>query len=318
MKDKLYKKENNLFQSLNWLAFQEEYGRQVVNLGDCSGIVFDLPFGKKFVWIQKGPVLISNFEFLPARSPKAKEGQISNLPKGAIFIRLEPSVLTETEIKKARLRLVTKNSLLSGQASPKATRVLDISKTEEEILAQMKPKTRYNIRLAEKKGVKVKRLDSEDILYDLLTKTATRDKGYSPHEKPYYTKMIKDLAKNDVAHVFVAEHEGDFLAAILVSFFGEVSTYLHGGFNEQKRNLMAPYLCQWEAIRYAKSKGCKIYDFWGVAETNDPNDSWAGISRFKEGFGGEKIVFPGSYDLALNSFWYNLLTLLARVRHLTR
>jgi lipid II:glycine glycyltransferase (peptidoglycan interpeptide bridge formation enzyme) len=307
MKDKLYKKENNLFQSLNWLAFQEEYGRQVVNLGDCSGIVFDLPFRKKFVWIQKGPALISNFEF-----------RISNLPKGTIFIRLEPSVLTETEIKKARLRLVTKGSLLSGQASPKATRVLDISKTEEEILAQMKPKARYNIRLAEKKGVEVKRLDNEDILYDLLKKTATRDKGYSPHEKSYYTKMVKDLAKNDVAHVFVAEHEGDFLAAILVSFFGEVSTYLHGGFNEQKRNLMAPYLCQWEAIRYAKSKGCKIYDFWGVAETDDPNDSWAGISRFKEGFGGEKVVFSGSYDLVINSFWYNLLSLLAKIRRIAR
>jgi len=307
MKDKLYKKENNLFQSLNWLAFQEEYGRQVVNLGDCSGIVFDLPFGKKFVWVQKGPASISNFEF-----------QISNLPKGTIFIRLEPSVLTETEIKKARLRLVTKGSLLSGQASPKATRVLDISNNEEEILAQMKPKTRYNIRLAEKKGVEVKRLDSEDILYDLLTKTATRDKGYSPHEKPYYTKMVKDLAKNDVAHVFVAEHEGNFLAAILVSFFGEVSTYLHGGFNEQKRNLMAPYLCQWEAIRYAKSKGCKIYDFWGVAETDDPNDSWAGISRFKEGFGGEKVVFPGSYDLVISNLWYNFLSLLAKIRRIAR
>ena len=307
MKDKLYKKENNLFQSLNWLAFQEEYGRKVVNLGDCSGIVFDLPFGKKFVWIQKAPSANSKYQI-----PNTK------LPKNVVFIRIEPEAITEREAQKLKLKKVTKGSLLSGQASPKATRVLDISNNEEEILAQMKPKTRYNIRLAEKKGVEVKRLDSEDILYDLLTKTATRDKGYSPHEKPYYTKMVKDLAKNDVAHVFVAEHEGDFLAAILVSFFGEVSTYLHGGFNEQKRNLMAPYLCQWEAIRYAKSKGCKIYDFWGVAETDDPDDSWAGISRFKEGFGGEKVVFPGSYDLVISSFWYNLLTLLARVRHLLR
>lgn len=307
MKRELYKKENNLFQSLNWLAFQEEYGRKLVYFKNATGIVLNLPLGKKFIWVQKGPINISNLK-----------PQTSNLPRGTVFIRIEPENISEKDKEGYTIKKVTGTSLMGGQKSPTATRVLDISRREEEIMAQMKPKTRYNIRLAAKKGVEVKMLDSEDILYDLLVQTAKRDKGYSPHEKPYYTKMIKDLAKNDVAHIFVAEFRGEFLAAIMVSFFGEVATYLHGGFNESRRNLMAPYLCQWEAIKYAKRKGCKYYDFWGIAESSDANDPWAGITRFKEGFGGEKVVFPGSYDIVLNKFWYNLLTFIARVRKVLR
>lgn len=303
MKAKLHRKENNLFQSLNWLAFQEEYGRKLVYFNNATGIVLNLPLGKKFIWIQKGPRLISNFEF-----------QISNLPKGTVFIRIEPENITEKDKISHKIKKVTGTSLMCGQKSPAATRVLDISQSEEEIMAQMKPKTRYNIRLSEKKGVEVKMLDSEDIFYELLVQTAKRDKGYAPHEKSYYAKMIKDLGKNDVVHIFVAEYQGEFLAAIMVSFFGEVATYLHGGFNESHRNLMAPYLCQWEAIKYAKSKGCKYYDFWGVAESDDAEDPWAGITRFKEGFGGEKVICSGSYDIVLNKFWYNLLTFIARVR----
>jgi lipid II:glycine glycyltransferase (peptidoglycan interpeptide bridge formation enzyme) len=81
---------------------------------------------------------------------------------------------------------------------------------------------------------------------------------------------------------------------------------------------MAPYLCQWEAIKYAKEKGCTLYDFWGVAETDDPADPWSGITRFKEGFGGEKVIFAGGYDMILDKLWYNCLSLLARIRRLVQ
>lgn len=267
----------------------------------------DIPLGKKFVWVQKGPRQLSDIKEL-----------LSGIPKGVVFVRFEPEKLATLEKNRFNLKKVGPKSLLSGQSSPKATRVLDISKSEEEIIAQMKPKTRYNIRLAEKKGVKVKVMDDADILYGLLVATSKRDKGYFPHEKSYYANMIKELAQNNEAHIFVAERNGEFLSAILVTFFGEVATYLHGGFSEGHRSLMAPYLCQWEAIKYARGKGCKVYDFWGVAETDDPDDPWAGISRFKEGFGGEKVVFPGTYDLVVSGFWYNILTLLAKIKHLVR
>lgn len=307
MEQKLYKTENNLFQSPEWLAFQQSYGRHITEFDGFSGISLDLPFGKQGIWTQKAPVQHLKLET-----------QNLELSAGTIFIRVEPSAITESEINGSKLRLVTKASLLSGQASPKATRVLGISESEEEILAQMKPKTRYNIRLAEKKGVVVKEADSADVFYSLLVKTAERDKGYAPHAKEYYQKMLAELGSKGLVKIFIAEHEGEPLAAIMVSFYGEVATYLHGGFNDTKRNLMAPYLCQWEAIKSAKQQGCAYYDFWGVAATDNPNDTWAGISRFKEGFGGEKIVFPGSYDIIVNSFWYHLLTLAAKIKHILR
>lgn len=306
MKELLYKKENNLFQSLNWAAFQENYGRKIVHFKDFLGVEAELSFGKSFVWVQKAPLRISNFEF-----------RISNLSNKVIFVRIEPKSITDKDIKKYNLKKVTHNSLLAGQKSPKKTSVLDISKTEEEILANMKSKTRYNIKLATKKGVTVKMMDDEDILYDLLEKTAKRQKEYNPHPKSYYTKMIKDLSCNDVAKIFVAYTENsEPVAAILISFFGEVATYLHGGFSDKHRNLMAPYLCHMEAIKYAKEKSCKYYDFWGIAETESEDDPWLGITRFKRSFGGEDVEFDGAYDLVISNFWYNLLTVMARVRRI--
>lgn len=293
-----YKKENNIFQSSEWLEFQKEYGREIIQLEDYWGIVFELPFKKKFVWIQKGPEKID--------INKIKR----NLPAGTVFVRVEPAISPKAKGAKE----IKKGSLLSGQASPKATLVLDITTTEEEILNQMKPKTRYNIRLAEKKGVEVKRLDNEEVLCELLQKTAAREKGYSPHPKEYYSKMIKKLSGNEMAHIFVAQHEGDFLAAILISFFGNTAIYLHGGFDNEKRNLMAPYLCHWEAIKYAKENGCKFYDFWGIAETDDPKEDWAGITKFKKGFGGNRVIFAGTFDIPIKKIWYNLFSIAAKIR----
>lgn len=298
--DVLYRPENNLFQSLNWIAFQEEYGRKTVWFGDSYGIVFDLPLGKKFVWVQKGPQKMPNFKKIAKK-----------LPQGTVFVRFEPKEKPNTQ---KRIKEVKRGSLLSGQSSPRASLFLDINKSEEEILAQMKPKTRYNIRLAERKGLEVKMLDNVDILYDLLQKTAQRKNSFFPHRKKYYTRMINNLAKRDVAHIFVAEKDGDFLAAILVAFFGDVAIYLHGGFDEKKKNLMAPYLCHWEAIKCAHQKGCKYYDLWGISENNDPHDPWTGITRFKAGFGGEKVFFAGSYDFIVSPFWYNLFSVAAKLR----
>ena len=172
MKQELYKKENNIFQGSAWLEFQKSYGRSLISFDDATGVVLDLPLGRKAVWVQKGPESINR-----------KQLTRNSLPKGTVFIRIEPLKRVQPS---GDLKKVTKNSLLSGQTSPKATQLLDISKAEEEILAEMKPKTRYNIRLAEKKGVKIRDNGSVEEFYDLLTKTASRDKGYSPHQKDYY------------------------------------------------------------------------------------------------------------------------------------
>lgn len=320
MKKVLYKKENNLFQSSDWADFQKSYGRSLVEFGDFQGVNISLPLGKSFTWIQKGPKSISNLKF-PWASPRdsSRARQISNLPRGTVFVRFEPESISDLEIQKKSLKKVGQNSLLSGQKSPTKTTILEISKTEEDLLAQMKPKTRYNIRLAEKKGVTVTITDKEDQLCELLQKTAQRQNEYSPHPAKYYTKMVEKMAAKGLVKVFVAKDEkGEAIAAIMVSFYGEVAAYLHGGFSDKHRSLMAPYLCQWEAIKYAKKQGCKYYDFWGIAESEDPSDPWAGITRFKRSFGTQDIDFVGAYDLIVNRFWYNILNLLARLSHLLR
>jgi len=301
----LYKKENNLFQSNEWLSFQESFGREIVQFKGCSGVKMPLVRGKSFVWIQKAALKIPNTK--------------DRIPNDVVFVRIEPSAKDGPLQGSQRPVLceVTEKSLLSGQKSPKATMVLDISKSEEEILAQMKPKTRYNIRLSAKKGVTVKILDNPkdiDIFYDLLLATAGKDRGYAPHEKGYYQKMVDVLGKKGIVKLFIAEFKGKPLAGILVSFYGEVATYLHGGSSDQHRELMASYLCQWEAIKYAKEKRCKLYDFWGVSETDDPSDSWAGITRFKEGFGGEKVVFAGAFDSPIDKKLYYLLNTAAKIK----
>lgn len=306
MKKVLYTKENNLFQSSEWADFQKSYGHNLVEFGDFRGINLSLPLGKSFIWIQKGPKSISNLKF-----------KISDLPKGTVFIRLEPESISDIEIQKKSLKKVSQTSLLSGQKSPAKTTILEISKTEEELLAQMKPKTRYNIRLAEKKGVRVIATDTADDLCELLQKTAQRQSEYSPHPVKYYTKMLEKMSAKGLIKVFVAKDEkGKAIAAIMVSFYGEVATYLHGGFSEEHRSLMAPYLCQWEAIKHAKIQGCKYYDFWGIAETEDPKDPWAGITRFKRSFGAHDVDFAGAYDLTVDHFWYNIFLIGAKLRQL--
>jgi peptidoglycan pentaglycine glycine transferase (the first glycine) len=306
MQKVLYKKENNLFQSSEWADFQKSYGHSLVEFGDFRGINLSLTLGKSFTWIQKGPKSISNLKF-----------KILDLPKGTVFIRLEPESISDIEIKKKYLKKVGQNSLLSGQKSPAKTTILMISKTEDELLAQMKSKTRYNIRLAEKKGVTVTITNTADDLCELLQKTAQRQSDYSLHPAKYYEQMLEKMATKGLVKVFVAKDEnGEAIAAIMVSFYGEVATYLHGGFSDKHRSLMAPYLCQWEAIKYAKNHGCKYYDFWGVAETDDPKDPWAGISRFKRSFGTVDVEFSGAYDLIINHFWYNIFLIAAKLRHL--
>jgi peptidoglycan pentaglycine glycine transferase (the first glycine) len=303
---KTYSIENNLFQSTEWEKFEDGLGRKGQSLGNLNGIVLDLPLGQSFLWFQKGPDRITSDLITTLKSHKET------------FIRLEPGEITASEIEKYDLKPVGRDSLLSGQTSPKATRVLDLTKSEDELLSEMKSKTRYNIRLAEKKGVKVTRSSDVKTFYDLLLATSGKDTGYFPHGFEYYEALMRELGPKELAQLFIAEHDGNPLAAILVTFYGDTATYLHGGQSQTDRNLMAPYLCQWTAIVEAKNRGCLEYDFWGVSESDDPNDPWSGITRFKEGFGGEKVLFPGGFDLVLKPFWYNVLTLLARLRHLVR
>lgn len=305
----LAKKENNLFQSPVWADFQRAVGKEPQDLSGSLALKTKIFGNKDFYWIQRGPKSLKSF-----KPDWTQENKV-------VFARVEPFEVTPEIIKLLKLKEVTRTSLLGGQKTPKATRVVDLTKHEEEIMAEMKPKTRYNIRLAEKKGIKIRiSTDPADasLIYNLLEKTESRGKGYHHFEKNYYQKMMEVLCPAGYLYLILAEQDSQPLAGALVSVFGEVATYLHGGFDVEKRNLMAPFLVQWAGIRLGKEKGARLYDFWGIAETDDPKDSWSGITKFKEGFGGEKVLFPGAFDYVVQPFWYNMLTIVANLRRLIK
>ncbi|MFA6458319.1 MAG: peptidoglycan bridge formation glycyltransferase FemA/FemB family protein [Patescibacteria group bacterium] len=205
----------------------------------------------------------------------------------------------------------------SGFASPKlrkareenyplATIRVDLAQSEPEILAQMKPKGRYNIRLAEKHGVQISAEKSVDTFFALLQKTTTRD-GFSGHPKSFYAKLLEQLGEN--CALLTARQASKPLAAILVTFAGDTATYYFGASDHEFRNLMAPYLIQFEAMKIAKKRGCRFYDFLGVAPQNSVKHHLAGVSDFKKKFGGETVEYPEPRLIVFRPFFYALFRL---------
>lgn len=319
----LSQKTNNLFQSDSWADFQAGLKRKswVVKGDNVQGLVLKYPLykDKYYFYSPRGPIMTKSAKlqdlklFLRKVEALAKE-------ENAVFYRIEPYILDQADIYKFGFRKMAKHAPLSSQFSPENTRILDISRPEEKILAEMKPKWRYNINLANRKGIKVREgRDSKDIkIFYELTKEMEKRGGYQGHEYDYYQKMYEALAKEDILKVFIAEYNGEPLAAILVSYFGQVATYLHGASGNEHRELMPTYALQWAAICEAKKRNCRIYDFWGIAPEGAKNHSWAGVTRFKKGFGGEEISFGGAYDIAFDRKYYNLLSMANRFRKLIK
>jgi len=194
----------------------------------------------------------------------------------------------------------------AADIQPPDTNVLDLTLSEDEISANMKSKWRYNINLAAKRGVTVEKTGAEsiDTFYDLYLQTAKRD-GIAVHSKNYYRDLLLRSGTGAVRIVmYIAKHEGEELAAIIVLFAGSQAVYLYGASSNNKRNLMSAYLLQWTAIRDAKKAGCTVYDFYGIPPTDDENHPMYGLYRFKTGFGGKNIHRPGSIDLPLSPLYF--------------
>ena len=197
----------------------------------------------------------------------------------------------------------------AADIQPPDTVLLDLCGTEEEILAAMKPKWRYNVRLAEKKGVAVAEegLAALGDFYRLYEATSARDR-IALHPRRYYEGQFELAAAYDAGtdghkpdlRLWVARYEGEALAAIITLFRGPKAVYLYGASSDSHRNLMPAYALQWAAIRAAKAAGCVEYDFYGIPPTDDPAHPMAGLYRFKTGFGGKIAHRAGSWDYPLN------------------
>ncbi|MEP7137802.1 MAG: peptidoglycan bridge formation glycyltransferase FemA/FemB family protein [Chloroflexota bacterium] len=228
----------------------------------------------------------------------------------AIFLKLELDRWQTEEITS-----ITNPQLLitsSHNIQPPRTIIIDIKDTEEAILARMKPKTRYNIRLAEKKGVTVRTWSDIESFHKLMTVTGGRD-GFGIHSLEYYKRAYELLQPKGLGEILVAEYEGKPLAALFVARNGNRAYYLYGASTDEERNRMPTYLLQWEAMKWAKARGCEEYDLWGVPDENEAtleanfetrhNGLW-GVYRFKRGFGGELKRAAQAMDRVYNPLLY--------------
>ncbi|HEU5229256.1 MAG TPA: peptidoglycan bridge formation glycyltransferase FemA/FemB family protein [Ktedonobacteraceae bacterium] len=248
-------------------------------------------------YIPKGPLI--DWSQTPLCEAFFSQLQTLLRQQGALALRLEPGIEVDTadgELATKRLTAFGTHRLHAIQ--PLRTIVLDLAPDEETLLARMKEKWRYNIRLAARKGVTVRDAASIEDLhlwYNLLQVTSQRDQ-FGVHTLEYYRRAWELFVPTGKARLLLAEHEGRLLAGIFVALFARQALYLYGASSNEQRQLMPNYLLQWEAIRWARQQGASLYDFWGIPDTDAEDEAMAGVYRFKRGWGGRIVQFPGSYE----------------------
>lgn len=318
-KEKFNQVVNHPLQSWEWGEFRKKTGIEVIRLG-----VFDeteIKSGYQLT-IHSFPKLPYNIVYFP-KGPMPDEVMLNTLrkigqEKKAIFIKLEPNVGGFYDQRGASAKKEISNFLLVNGCRPgrplftRFTFWLDLTKDENQILAEMKPKTRYNIRLSQRHGVEVvedNSLEAFEAYLKLLEETTRRQHFYA-HTPLYHRLLWETLAPTDIYHLFLAKYKGEVLAAYIFFVFNRVLYYPYGASTRSHKEVMAPYALFWEAIKFGKKKGCKTFDMWGTPGPNpNPSNPWFGFHRFKEGFGAKLVEFIGTYDLVLNPLFYSLFNL---------
>lgn len=288
----------SIFQTDAWAAFKEQFGWRAYNYEGLIGLERVLGFNKRLLYFPELP--------LDERS-LALIGQLRHEKPTAtrIFTRFEFLELWTHDKAKTLLEAGLIRSFEDVQPDYRQWIVLD--KTEEELLKAMKPKGRYNLRVAERKNLTVEWGTTPELVeqfYALYQQTAKRT-GFQGRNQAYFQAMVQQLATHSLGQVLVVRHQDEVVSAAIVSFFGGVASYLYGG-SGGDRSLMAPYLMHWEAIKRAKKEGCVVYDLLAIAPPEAAEHVHAGLTRFKTQFGGESVRLLGSWDLVHNRFWYTL------------
>ena len=233
-----------------------------------------------------------------------------------IMIKVEPKVESpsgsDLEGQMQSLGFVRGRSLFT-----KYNFVLDVSKTEDELLAAMKQKTRYNIKVAAKNGVEVMIDNSDEAFsrYLELTTETTKRQGFFAHGKSYHTKMWETLHAAGIANLLVAKYNGEIITTWVLFKFGDTLYYPYGASTREHREVMANNLVMWEAIKLAKAWGCKYMDMWGaLGPEPDPKDPWIGFHNFKSGYGARHVEYVGSFDFVAKPILYRVFRLVEEIR----
>jgi lipid II:glycine glycyltransferase (peptidoglycan interpeptide bridge formation enzyme) len=271
-----------------------------------------LALGISFAYVPWGPELPPDFpaddEARNLALLELAEALKPFLPRNTAFIRFDPPWYSEG-VGTAPPVIKPPFVHAGADVQPPDTVLMDLNQSMDSLMENLKPKWRYNARLALKKGVTLRQADESglDVFYSLLRETAKRD-GIAIHGIDYYRTLFSQTReyqqKADGAglsldlRLYLADHEGETLAAIIVLHRGKEAVYLYGASSDRKRNFMAPYALQLKAMEDAKAAGCARYDLFGIPPNDDPNHPMAGLYRFKTGFGGRIVHRPGSWDFA--------------------
>lgn len=250
---------------------QAAYGRTVKTITQDNvttyAIRYPLPLKRWYWFIPQGE--------LPT--------DLSALDDGALFVRYEPAVEPHSDRQVADVQ-------------PSKTLITTLA-DDATLLQQLKQKCRYNLRIAQKKGVTIHTDTDLETFYATLERTSNRQE-IRLHPKRYYQTMVETLQRHNMVKLYRAEYEGHVVAVAMVVYHQGVATYLHGGSDYEYRSVMAPYLLHWQAMQDARSGGCQYYDWYGIG------DQWPGVTRFKLGFGGTAVQRPGTFEHVLRPLWY--------------
>lgn len=283
-----------------------------------------------FLYASKGPVL--NYKDMALA-----EGVLAGLEafaraQKALFIKIDPDVPRQfgepgagqspDGTGQAWLALLARRGwrFAPEQVQFRNTVLVDLAPEPEALLAAMKSKWRYNIRLAERRGVTVRPGTDQDIpvFYRMYAQTAARD-GFLIRPRAYYHDVWSQFWRGDLADMLLACVEEQVVAGLILFRYGQTAWYMYGASTEQFRQYMPNHLLQWAAMSRAKARGCTCYDMWGAPDVFDPADRMWGVYKFKSGFGGQVVLGLGAYDYPVKSPGYWAFTVaLPRARSLLR
>ncbi len=299
----------HLLQTPEWGALKSNFGWQAhyVQVGQAGAqILFRrLPLGFRVGYIPEGPIGQNWTVLLPNLDRLCRQQR-------AVFLKIEPDAWEPAEF--GLPAEMERFGQPSRTIQPARTIAIDLRGNEEDWLARMKQKTRYNIRLAEKKEVVVTQSDDIQAFYQLMSVTGQRD-GFGVHSLDYYRQAYELFAPKQACALLLAHYNDRLLAGLLVFRRGSRAWYLYGASNEEERNRMPAYLLQFEAMRWAAQRGCTWYDLWGVPDADEEtleagfssrSDGLWGVYRFKRGFGGDLKRSVGAWDRVYNRPLYAL------------
>ncbi len=301
----------HIVQSPVWEKFKQSFGTQTVRIGEVFYTKHAIPFtGKFYAYCPK--VAPFKIDFSALKSSLQQEN--------CIAINFDvPNVLIDSPQAKEAQQIFT-NAGCTFAAKLTFTQynlILDLQPSEEELLANMHSKHRYNIKLAQKKGVEVTEATSpEDFetFYNLSLQTAERQ-GFYIHPKSYYQKIWEILGAEKVAKILIASYKGEPLAAWMFFIYDGVIYYPYGGSSEKYQNLHASNFLGWEGILLGKANSCREFDMWGAnADLEDRTDPYFGFTNFKVKFGARHVQYIPSYDLVLNPALYKAFNIANKLR----